>query len=580
MNWQQMSKSSRITIGVAALAGLTTVLLAGFSVIYAGKVYPGVYLNGVDVGGMSRAEATARLHAKAAHYSAEQIPVTYNNVTLRVPVSGLGLTYNDEGVAAAMSYGRSGSLAEQVRARMRSLFGRHATYQNYTFDDSKLSGVMAQIDEDVNTPVANATLRVENNEIGIASSQPGRRFDRGMLLLALQQRFASMDPSSVTATVYDETPSITEEVLEGAKSKAESLAARDLTVEVAGATHTVSRPDVLSWIDVTTPGGRSDMPIDRLKSFYPEVTVPTVAINLNTAKVGVYVAALATNVDQQPRNAVLAMQEGAIRVVQGSRDGLTLDQAKAVQQITQAITSHSNDTVRLATKVQPAEISEKNLDSLGIKELISEGKTFFPGSSADRMTNVRVGAAKYNGVLLKPGEVFSFGKILGDVGPAQGYVPELVILGDHEEKQYGGGLCQVASTAYRAALLAGLPILERHNHSFAVSYYTAPYGVPGVDATIYYPQVDFKFKNDTGHYILIQTKMEGTTLTFDYYGTKTKYGEIRGPQFISGTTDTTQPSHTVFWRDVKDPSGKLIKTDTVETYYEPSTNFPIQKQYN
>ncbi|MEO7617987.1 MAG: VanW family protein, partial [Candidatus Saccharibacteria bacterium] len=183
-------------------------------------------------------------------------------------------------------------------------------------------------------------------------------------------------------------------------------------------------------------------------------------------------------------------------------------------------------------------------------------------------------------VLLAPGEQFSFGKILGDVGAEQGYKPELVILGDHEEKQYGGGLCQVSSTAYRAALLAGLPINQRYNHSFAISYYTAPYGVPGVDATIYYPQVDFKFTNDTGNYILIQTHMEGTTLTFDYYGTKVKSGQIRGPYFITGTTDNKQPSTTVFYRDVLDLAGNVIKTDTVNTHYESSDKYPVQKTYN
>ena len=188
---------------------------------------------------------------------------------------------------------------------------------------------------------------------------------------------------------------------------------------------------------------------------------------------------------------------------------------------------------------------------------------------------LRITAKQFNGVLLKPDEVFSFGAILGDVGPEQGYVPGLVILGDKEVKQYGGGLCQVSSTAYRAALLAGLPILQRTNHLFAISYYTWPYSVPGVDAALYYPDVDVKFKNDTGHYILIQTVMQGYTLKFDFYGTKTKTGVIRGPQFITGSNDATVPSHTVFWRDVVDLAGNVTKTDRVDTYYKSSLDFPV-----
>ena len=183
-------------------------------------------------------------------------------------------------------------------------------------------------------------------------------------------------------------------------------------------------------------------------------------------------------------------------------------------------------------------------------------------------------------MLLKPGETFSFGKLLGDVGPETGYVPELVILGDHEEMQYGGGLCQVSSTAFRAALAAGLPITERVNHAFAISYYTWPYNVPGLDATIYYPIVDFKFVNDTGHYILMQTIMSGYDLKFDFFGTKTKSGVIRGPEFVSGSNDAKQASHTVFYRDVLDLTGAVIKTDKFDTYYKPSTDFPVTKQFN
>jgi vancomycin resistance protein YoaR len=177
--------------------------------------------------------------------------------------------------------------------------------------------------------------------------------------------------------------------------------------------------------------------------------------------------------------------------------------------------------------------------------------------------------------LIKPGEVFSFNKYLGEVSAATGYAEGIVILENKEEKQYGGGLCQVSSTAYRAALLAGLPILSRTNHAFAVSYYTEPYGVPGVDATIYLPYPDMQFRNDTGSYILIQTELIGTTLKFRFYGTKTKSGVIRGPYFISGDNDHTKPSQTVFYRDVLDLNGNVIKTDTTTTSYKSSLDFPL-----
>jgi len=580
MNYRDIQKHHLL---LAAATGIGLILLAfiGFSVIYAGKVYPGVTVNGIYLGGLDRGAAETALKTQAETYAKQQIPITYNRTTLLVPVSALGVTYDSAAVSEALEYGRTGSLWEQLHAKLRSLVGKPTTVTKYEYDDSELIPFVDHVEEDITRPVANARLTFDNDQVQVAPSQPGHRPDRGQLVTDINDRLAHMDDSPIKAHVYLAIPTIDEDNLIAARHRADVYAAAPLSLKVGSTNSIIDQPTILSWIDVSTPAGRTDMPAGPLYSFYTLPTDPKVNLTVNKDKVGVFVDKLADTVNQEARNAVLAMSDGKLAVVQPSRPSITLEENKAVDQIITALSrSADKRSVGLSIVSKPAEISESNLDSLGIKEQISEGQTFFPGSSPDRLTNVRTGAAKYQGVLLKPGEVFSFGKILGDVGPAQGYVPELVILDNKVEKQYGGGLCQVSSTAYRAALLAGLPILERKNHSYAVSYYTAPYGVPGVDATIYYPDLDFKFKNDTGSYILIQTHMAGTTLTFDFFGTKTKTGEIRGPQFVSGSNDATQPSHTVFWRDIKDPSGKVIKTDTIDTYYESSTKFHTQKQFN
>ena len=208
-----------------------------------------------------------------------------------------------------------------------------------------------------------------------------------------------------------------------------------------------------------------------------------------------------------------------------------------------------------------------------LKELIGEGVSYFPGSTWQRLQNIRVGTARYQGVLIKPGQVFSFGEYLGEVGPAQGYAESKVILDGKQEFQYGGGLCQVSSTMFRAALNAGLPIVQRTNHAFQVSYYTQPYGIPGVDATIYYPAVDLKFKNDSSRHILVQTELIGTTLYFRFYGTKEKEGRVRGPFFNFGSLDPNSPSQTTFYRDIMQ-NGQVVKTDSFTTYYKSALDFP------
>lgn len=564
-----------------AIIGLGFLLLIGFSAAYAGKIYPGVSVNGLHVGGLSREEALAKLDLESQKYNSQQLQVRYYETNLRIPVKALGVSYRPQAVERAVRFGREGGVAQQLSNRLRALSGRTTSYTNYHYKDERLAPFLAHIDEDVTRPVANASLTFINGAVGIDPSHPGYRVDVGRLTASINRRLEVMSSDPVVAPVYTVTPTIDNAALQSARHQADTYATSALALKTGNLTSIIDQSKILSWIDVTTPAGRTDLPIDPINQFYDAFVGPEVHLTLSRSKVAAYVSEFAAKIDKTPQNAVLTMQNDKLTIAQPSQDGVSLDQVQSVGRVIAALGKPGTDrSVTLPGKVTPAEVNERNLDSLGIKERISQGQTFFPGSPSTRLTNVRVGQALYNGILLKPDEVFSFGKILGDVGPAQGYVPELVILADRTEKQYGGGLCQVSSTAYRAALLAGLPILQRVNHSFAVSYYTAPYGVPGIDATIYYPQVDFKFKNDTGHYILMQTHMQGTTLTFDFFGTKTKTGEIRGPSFISGSGDPKQASHTVFYRDIKDLSGTVIKTDTVHTFYKPSTDFPIEKQFN
>lgn len=155
-------------------------------------------------------------------------------------------------------------------------------------------------------------------------------------------------------------------------------------------------------------------------------------------------------------------------------------------------------------------------NSMGINELVAIGESDFSGSSKNRITNITVGSAKYNGLILKPGEEFSFNKYLGDVDAANGFKPEIVIKREGLVPEFGGGLCQVSSTAFRAAMNGGMPIKERKNHAFAVRYYSPA----GSDATIYSPVVDLKFVNDYPSHLLVRTRMQGTKLFYEYYGTK------------------------------------------------------------
>ena len=170
--------------------------------------------------------------------------------------------------------------------------------------------------------------------------------------------------------------------------------------------------------------------------------------------------------------------------------------------------------VNLPVDLVEPDITLDRINGLGITTLIGRGESDFSGSPSSRVHNIKIGSAKYNGTILKPGEELSFNSILGEVDESTGYQPELVIKKGKLVYEYGGGLCQVSTTLFRSAIMAGLPILERKPHSFPVRYYDPQ----GYDATIYPGVVDLRFKNDTSNHILIQSRIEGTKLIFDIYG--------------------------------------------------------------
>jgi vancomycin resistance protein YoaR len=165
----------------------------------------------------------------------------------------------------------------------------------------------------------------------------------------------------------------------------------------------------------------------------------------------------------------------------------------------------------------PPAVDADRIAEMGIRELVASGTTYFKGSSAARIRNIEVAAAQFDGVVVPPDGIFSFNKIVESVTSANDFEDSLIIWGDQTVVGVGGGVCQVSTTVFRAAYAAGLPIVERYNHGYIVDWY----GEPGQDATVFTPSVDFKFRNDTGAYLLIEPIVDSVAgeVTFNFYGT-------------------------------------------------------------
>jgi vancomycin resistance protein YoaR len=235
-------------------------------------------------------------------------------------------------------------------------------------------------------------------------------------------------------------------------------------------------------------------------------------------------------IDVQAENAKFEVGEnGKVLEFQGSRPGVALDLEATYAAINEAILQRSwhDDGVitTLAVLVEQVEpnIKTGEVNELGIDEVLGVGYSNYSGSPPNRIRNIRHAVYnKLNGLLIKPDEDFSLLNALRPFTFEGGYLSELVIKGDKIEPEIGGGLCQIGSTIFRAAMNAGMEITERRNHSLVVSYYNDPRnGNPGTDATIYDPAPDFRFKNNTGNYVLLTTEMNESNgdITFTLWGT-------------------------------------------------------------
>lgn len=294
--------------------------------------------------------------------------------------------------------------------------------------------------------------------------------------------------------------------------------------------------------------------------------------NINIDLIRSYVEDLARKVDRDPSDAKFKVENGKVITFMESQNGITLDVEKSVETIFSALESNkelSNQTITLPFESKKPNLDYADVNNLGVSSLLGEGTSNFVGSPKNRIYNIKVATERFNGVLIKPDEEFSFVKILGEVDAEHGYLPELVIKQGVTEPEFGGGICQVSTTTFRAAIYSGLEITARKNHAYPVSYYNPQ----GMDSTVYVPRPDLRFKNNTPGYILIQTKIEGTKLTFSFYGTDDgRKTTVDGPKILEKQPDGAMK--TTFTQHVFDKNGTEFITDTFNSSYNSPYKYP------
>ncbi|MBN1660486.1 MAG: VanW family protein [Anaerolineae bacterium] len=504
-----------LLLGAIIVAGVATMLI--LELWLADRILPGVYVWDVDVGGLTRDEAAAQL-IEAFHYPSDRHPtLIYADRSWPVPPEALGTQLDVPAtIDAAFAVGHSGPMLTRLEEQLSVLISSRLIMPSFAYNSGTGAMFVSQIARQVNQSLRNATLSLgEDLSVVVSPGQAGIEVDQDATRQALERRMGQLGGGEVTLIVRESEPLLTD--LSAAQAEVEHFLSGPVVLTASDAgTWTIERETLAEWLilrPTTGDDGRA-----------------TLSVALDPARVAQQAAAIAAEVNYSPTDAQFRWDDGAGRLVAvvDSVPGQTLDVTMTVALIQQAAVGDQRAVPLPLIEVRPA-LATEDAPALGIVELIGEGRTSFAGSSDSRVQNIIVGASQFDGVLIAPGDEFSFNHYLGEVTAEKGYAESIIIWGNTTRADVGGGLCQVSSTAFRAAFWAGLPVTERWPHAFRVSYYEPPLGM---DATIYSPQVDLKWVNDAGHYLLIHTYVDtaNQTLTFRYYGTNPGYTvEIDGP---------------------------------------------------
>lgn len=521
-------------IKLAFLALLAVIVLATLSYLYflylyQGKFFPGVAISGINISGNTSSQAS-QIISKDFENRVNHPPVlNYQSQNYTLNLSDASPKLNlEESLNQAYQVGRTTNPIENIRQQAKALIfsydtGLHLTYQKEGALTAQLAAINLIIKED---PV-DAKLIFENIT-SITPAEDGSELDSSTLSKQIEDYLLFKNTSPTTVPVKIISPAFSTTDAKNSQAALQKVAQNPINLKFGGEVWaTIDQPTLYSLLDLY----RTNPTLATAKINNQEAIVKEIIIGQNSLtdnkpvvdpeKLAAYLQKLSAKVDQPVKEARFTFDANSKRATefQAAQEGRELDIDQTAQMLSQALSSTSQVTnINLPVVVVKPKVTNAEVNNFGINELLGKGISNFAGSIENRIYNVKLAASRINGVLVAPGDIFSFNNTVGDISAATGYKQAYVIKSGRTVLDDGGGVCQVSTTLFRAALNSGLPIVERTAHAYRVTYYEQGFP-PGLDATVFYPSVDFKFKNDTSSYILIQSYSYGTTLVFNIYGT-------------------------------------------------------------
>lgn len=549
-------------IAVILLPLLPLGAIAFFNLEYQSVPFPNIFLNSKSYSRISRDAAESVLAQDIQEKYQDGIKLKYKDQEFTLQLSELGMQIDQtKTLDKIFSYGKKKDIILSAQEQWqiiveKSEMKNELSDSGFIVEENKWKELVK-----LETPTANFSYKYQQGEFIPQKASDGIIIDQVKLRRDIENNLMDLKNEPITLRLVEEKAIIQKDQDQMALNNAKKVLNKKVFLEYDSNSWEVDREDLGTWI-----------------GFEPKQNGKSYKLELAVAKSEAeeYLVNLIPQINQEPVNAQLKFNDGKISMFSLSRVGIKVNVEKSIQEIGEQLFQEKNYSdedgeirIKLITENVEPQITTESIDNMGITSLLASGESNFHGSTKSRIHNITVGAGKFNGVLIGPGDKFSLVSILGEVGAKEGYLPELVIKQGKTIPEYGGGLCQVSTTAFRAAVKSGLEITERKNHAYAVKYYSPQ----GTDATIYPPHPDLAFVNNTPAYILIQTRISGNNLYFDFYGSNdNRKVELKGPVIYergAGGAMKTWWKQTVYKAD-----GSLMHENTFYSNYKSPDLYP------
>jgi len=498
------------------------------------RIYPQISVLSLNLGGKTKKEAIIFLSENISPPGKIQISSNKKNFDLSLPDISFKYEY-DKTVETAFNYYRKNNFRFNFLKPFIFLFKKHNLEIEYSYDKQKLDEFIEVVSNDILSEPIYPSVNLIDGKIIVNKGTPGETLDKEIFLDEFEKKIKNINYSKMYLPLKKIDPTLSQKDSEIFEKRAKKFLNKTLILKNDFFNLTLDDKSILGFLDYY-----EQYSLDKIKDFV--------------------IVEISPQLERPPQNAVFRFENGKVTEFTPARDGIKIEINNFLDKIIDSLselenTENNSIIIEIPIIKAPPEITLNEVNNLGIRELLGRGSSKFKGSIESRVHNISLASSKFNGVLVPPGETLSFNKTLGDVSSFTGYKKAYIIKDGKTILGDGGGVCQVSTTLFRAVLSAGLPIIERSPHSYRVYYYEQD-SSPGMDATVFDPTTDFKFKNDTPGYILIQTFVDAKnySLTIEIYGTPDgRKTTITKPEILS----SSPPPDDLYIDDPSLPAGVI-----------------------